>query len=149
MSRLDIRELAGGLFLTLTGSVFSGYAIQNYSIGTVTRMGPGMMPTALGILLAFFGLLVVVAAFLREPETGEIRVAVPAMILASVLAFAILIVPFGLIPAVAGCVFIAAQAELKLQLVFGCVLAAALSLLSWLIFVVALQLPVSLFDWPF
>lgn len=149
MSRMDIRELAGGLFLTVTGGVFSGYAILNYSIGTVTRMGPGMMPMALGILLAFFGLLVVVAAFLKEPETAEIRVAVPAMILASVLTFALLISSFGLIPAVVGCVVVASQAELKFQLVFGLALAAVLSLLSWLIFVVALQLPVSLFDWPF
>ena len=149
MSRLDIRELAGGLFLALTGSVFALYAILNYSIGTVTRMGPGMMPMALGVLLAVFGLIVIVSAFLKEPETGEIRVAVPMMILASVLVFALLISAFGLVPAVIGCVVVASSAEMKIQPVFSLALAAALSVLSWLIFVVALQLPVSLFDWPF
>ncbi|MFN7051298.1 MAG: tripartite tricarboxylate transporter TctB family protein [Gemmobacter sp.] len=149
MSRLDIRELAGGLFLTATGAGFAGHAIANYSIGTVTRMGPGMVPAGLGVLLVIFGLVVIATAFLQESKGGSIRIAIPAVILLSVLAFALLITPFGLIPAVVACVIVATLAEEKFDPAFSLKLAAVLCLIAWLVFVVALQLPVTLFAWPF
>lgn len=150
MSRADIRELAGGLFLTVTGAAFAGHAIANYSIGSVTRMGPGMVPAALGVLLAIFGLVVIATAFLGQNEDpSPIRITVPAIILASVLAFAILIAPFGLFPAVVACVVVATLAEGTFRPAFSLTLAACLCAFVWLVFVVALQLPVTLLAWPF
>ncbi|GGH45008.1 tripartite tricarboxylate transporter TctB family protein [Frigidibacter albus] len=149
MSTLDTRELAGGLFLIATGGLFSGYALAKYSIGTVTKMGPGMVPVALGALLVVFGIVVAVGALTKGRNTSEIRVAVPLIILGSVLVFGLLIAPFGLFPAIIGCVLVATLAEGKVRPRFSLVLAGVLCVLAWLVFVVALQLAVPLIDWPF
>lgn len=149
MSRVDIRDLVGGMCLTVTGGVFAGYAALHYSIGTVTRMGPGMVPLFLGLLLSLFGLVVVVSAFSRHTEEGEVRILVPGLILLSVLVFALLVNTLGLIPAIIGCVLVSCLAELEFRPLFSLMLAIVLSALAWLIFVATLQLPVSLFDWPF
>ncbi|MFC7705456.1 tripartite tricarboxylate transporter TctB family protein [Plastorhodobacter daqingensis] len=149
MTSMDHREFAGGLFLTLLGAGFAAHAGSNYPIGTITRMGPGMVPTVLGVLLSLFGIIILVGAFFRTPSRAEIRVFVPLVILSAILAFALLIRPLGLMPAVFACTVIATVAELAFRPVFSLLLGVVLSLAAWLIFVVALQLPIALFNWPF
>lgn len=73
----------------------------------------------------------------------------PAIILASVLAFALLIGTFGLLPAVAGCVIVATVAERPINLAFSLVLAVATCALAWVIFGFALGLTMPMFVWPF
>lgn len=144
---MDRRELAGGLFLLALGLAFATYAAINYSTGTVTRMGPGMIPVVLGGLLAFFGGIIAIGAFFKIADYAEIRWIVPLIVLGSVFVFAALIKPVGLIPAVAGSVIVATFAELKFRPVFSLTLAVVLCVMAWLIFIVGLQLPIPLFDW--
>lgn len=148
MSRIDLREFTGGLLLTLLGAVFAAYAASHYSIGTVTRMGPGMVPVILGVLLAFFGVIVAIGAFLRTGSWPELRLVVPAIVSASILAFALMIGSFGMIPAVFACVAIASLAEARIRPVTSLILAGVLSVVAWLVFVVALQLPIRMIGWP-
>ncbi len=148
MSKFNSRELAGGIFITVTGAVFALYAMTHYAIGTITRMGPGMVPLALGVLLALFGICLMVGAAWKPVRRGEIRIFVPAVILISIVAFAALINPFGLLPAVFVSAVIATLAEVNVRPVVTLALALALCLTAWLIFVVALQLPLTLFKWP-
>lgn len=149
MSNLNIRELAGGLSLTALGAVAAVYAASNYSIGSVTRMGPGMVPMVLGVILGAFGLVLMLQAFWVAPARGHIRVFIPAVILASIVAFAALITPFGLMPAVFALVVISSYAEQTVRPLTTLILAVSLCFTAWLIFVVALQLPLTLFNWPF
>jgi hypothetical protein len=149
MSRVDATELVGGLFLVSTGAALAGYAAVHYPVGTVLRMGPGMLPVSLGVLLAVFGLIIAASAFFRSGEHTDVQVQVPLVILASVLAFALLIGTAGLLPAIAGCAIIATVAERPFRPAFSLVLAAALCVLAWLVFVVALRLPIPLLRWPF
>lgn len=149
MSGLDKRELMGGLFLLSIGVAFTAYASVNYSIGTVTRMGPGMVPVVLGGLLALFGAVIAVGALFQSAPESEIRILVPALVLGSVLAFAVLIKPFGLLPAVAVSAAVASFAELTVRPLFTFLLAVVLSAMAWLIFIVGLQLPIPLVGWPF
>lgn len=148
MSRMNLREFVGGLSLMLLGAAFAVHAGTNYAIGTVTRMGPGMVPVILGTLLALFGVVLVVGAFFRAPKGGEIRIFVPIVILGAILAFALLIRPFGLFPAVFACTVIATFAEMTFRPIASLLLATVLSVAAWLIFVVALQLPIALVNWP-
>lgn len=149
MSVIDYREMAGGTFVTLLGAGFAGYAATHYTVGTVTRMGPGMVPVALGVLLAVFGLIIIAGSFVaRLQDRGEIRVYVPLVILGGVLAFALTIRPLGLLPAVLACTLVSTFAERKLSFVGRLVLAAVLGISAWLVFIVALQLPISLLNWP-
>ncbi len=149
MAKPDLREFCGGALLTAGGVGFAAYAAMHYTIGTATRMGPGMVPVILGVLLALFGLMIAAGAFLRAARMDEIRIVVPLIISASILAFAVLIRPMGMIPAVFACVVIATLAEGKFRPVVSFTLAAVLSVTAWLIFVVLLQLPIAMINWPF
>jgi hypothetical protein len=56
------KELWSGLLFLAIGCVAAGMALQ-YSIGTISRMGPGYFPLALGAIVALLGLIFVARAF--------------------------------------------------------------------------------------
>lgn len=145
----DYRDIVGGILLVALGLAFSSYAAANYDLGTLRRMGPGMFPTALGIVLAGFGLVIAIPAFFRPGVIPEIRVWTPIFVLTGVAAFAMTIRPFGLIPAVLSVVVISSFAELRFKPVSLTILTTSLCLIAWLVFRVGLGLPVEMFRWPF
>ena len=113
------RDYVGGLILLVTGSA-AAFQAQSYQIGTLTRMGPGFFPCALGIILAAAGVALLVAtAFhnLRVPPIANPKPGHPPewrgwiCICLSVIAFAILGELTGLVPATFACVFIAALGD--------------------------------------
>jgi hypothetical protein len=57
---------AGAIYLAL--AVVAIWIGRNYQQGTSARMGPGYFPTALGSILAVFGLVSIGRAFLRRGE---------------------------------------------------------------------------------
>ncbi len=148
MNTINLRELTGGLLTAGLGAAFAIYAVAHYSVGTVTRMGPGMAPVVLGALLTLFGIVIAIGARWSPRRAGQIRVYVPAVILGCVVAFAALINPFGLMPAIFVSVVIATFAEGTVRPLVSIVLGLVLCLTAWAIFVVALQLPLTLFKWP-
>lgn len=145
----DYRDICGGMLLTGFGLLFSWYAITHYNLGTVRQMGPGMFPAALGVLLAVCGLALIVAAFFRPGEKSEIRLREPFFVIGSLAAFALVIRPFGLIPAILSVTIISSLAERKLQPVALAILCVALCLIAWLTFSIGLRLPLNMFRWPF
>jgi Tripartite tricarboxylate transporter TctB family len=62
-----LRDKIGGGVLVLIG-VYVVATSLGYRLGTLARMGPGMLPLALGVLLVLFGILV---ALFVKPEPGE------------------------------------------------------------------------------
>lgn len=100
----------GALYLVLG---FAGFWIaRNYPMGTAGRMGPGYLPAGLSILLVLFGGLSLLRAFLVAGEpVGEIALKPMALILVSVLAFAALLVPVGLVGALVAVGLISAVAS--------------------------------------
>lgn len=145
----DYRDILGGVVLIAFGLAFSAYAFANYEMGTVNRMGPGMFPVALGVVLAAFGVMQAVPALFRTGKMPEIRIWTPLFVLSGVAAFALMIRPFGLLPAVLGVTLISSLAELKIRPVSLAILAGSLCLISWLIFRVGLGLPIPMYRWPF
>ncbi len=147
MHRRDPRDIIGGLLLVTVGLAFAAYAYANYRLGTVARMGPGMFPLGLGVILATLGAVLTVQA-LRRPgnwPTGEPLVA--GLVLAGIIAFGMAIRPLGLIPAICLLIVLAAPAEGRIRPRTIAALCVCLSLLSWLIFSVGLGLPVRMFWW--
>jgi hypothetical protein len=67
------RDFCAGGLMILFGSVAAVYG-PTYRIGTLTRMGPGFMPTVLGIVLIFLGVLI--AGF---ASAGDAEVSTPEM----------------------------------------------------------------------
>jgi hypothetical protein len=146
LRRLDVRELAFGLFLiTLAGVAF--FATRTLSVGTPADMGPGFVPRALAWIILGFGVAFCVSSLLKAPEPLPVVAWRPlAAILASIALFAVLFLHFGLIVACVGAVLVAGTAVKpvpRLQLLlFG----PALGALSALLFVKGLGLPFKV--WP-
>lgn len=149
MLKRDYGDMVAGVILIVTGLSVAIYALSSYNLGTVQRMGPAMFPVGTGSLLALFGLILLGSAFFRPGVMPEIRVFSPLFVLGGVAAFAFLIRPFGLIPAVTGLVFISSLAELKIQPTRLAGLIIALCFLAWIIFRVGIGLPIPLISWPF
>lgn len=143
------RDLTGGAILLVVGMAASYVAITSYPLGTIQRMGPGMFPAGLGVILAGLGALQIVLAWRQPRKAPEIRIFSPILILASIAAFAIVIGPFGLVPAIVSLIFVASAAELRLRLMDMLLLSVGLSLLAPFVFSFCLGLPITLVSWPF
>ena len=149
MPSIDYRDAVGGALLVAVGAAFAIYSWIHYPLGTVTRMGAGMVPFILGVILAIFGGMVVMASLSQEGSPMDIRVATPLIVLGSVVLFALVIIPFGLLPAAFLATVVAAFADLSFRPLRNIVLAAVLTAAAYLIFAAGLQLPIPLFVWPF
>lgn len=151
MSKFDYNEITGGILLVAAGGAVSITAIFNYPLGTLSRMGPGMFPAGLGGLLAFFGVLLVVQSLRGqgESEKPDIRIFSPLFVLGSVAVFALLVSPFGLIPAIIGVTVVASLAELRIRAKSLGLLCLALCVLAPGVFKFGLGLNIPLIAWPF
>ena|SRR5688572_23269549 len=145
----DRRDIAGGLFLVVLGLFVAVYAYSNYPLGTVMRMGPGMVPTALGVILTGFGALVAVPACFRSGSLPELDIRVMLIVSASIAVFALLIRPFGVAPAVIALTIVASLANREFKPIDTALIAVSLATLTVGVFVFALGLPLRAFDWPF
>ena len=132
----------------LAGATFVGFGLafaitsSTYERGTALRMGPGYFPLVLGSLLVLLGILIVVKGFVAG-EGGDIG-AVPwkaaALLVAALLFFGFTVRGLGLVPALLVTVFLSALAGHRARVIPAVVIAASLTALSVLIFVVLLQL---------
>lgn len=145
----DYRDIIGGAILLVFGLWVAWYAGQHYETGTFRRMGPGMFPMILGLVLAGFGIAVAIPAFFRTGTKLEIRLWTPLFVLLGVASFALLVRPFGLFPAIVSVTVISSLAELRFRPVTLVLLSAALCMMVWLIFRVGLGLPMAMYRWPF
>lgn len=145
----NYRDVVAGLALTLAGTAAATYALSHYSLGTINRMGPGMMPVSLGALLAGFGLAIAIPALFQRSERGEFRYRALLVLSAAVLSFAVMIERFGLVPSVFATTVIATLAETRVNALRALILGAAVAALTWGIFIAGLRVSIPAFDWPF
>jgi hypothetical protein len=153
--KLSIRvpaNFVSGLLFALIG-VGAVVLAQNYPLGTLARMGPGMLPTILGVMLGVVGVALTFQSFvIGDPEESEARVPGVAafraalFLLLGLLAFALLIRPAGLFIAIIALVLLATRAEPGYPILSAVMLAVAMAVLSTGIFVYALGLPFRI--WP-
>jgi hypothetical protein len=147
-STRDMRDIVGGAILMAIGFGVAVYSFMSYDIGTLRRVGPGMFPGVLGLLLGALGIMVLVPA-LSKPGRD---IAAPGWrpflaIMASGAVFALTIARFGLVVAVIGATVIAAFANPQPRLGRVGVLAVTLAIASVLIFKLGLSMQVQIFDW--
>ena len=146
LRRVDVRELAFGLFLIVLASV-AFVSTRSLSVGTAADMGPGFVPRALAWIILGFGACVL----RRQPAQGAGALARGGMAAAGRhpgvdRAVRRAVLHLGLIVACVGAVLVAGTATRPVPwgqlLLFGPVLAA----LSALLFVKGLGLPFKV--WP-
>jgi hypothetical protein len=129
--------ILGLIFLGIAAGVLI-YARQ-YDMGTTRQMGPGYLPTALGLLLGGFGALLVGTSFFGELEPAEppgIRASL--FVLTGVALFGLLIRPAGLIVSILVLVVVAGLAyrsrkPLPLLIYAACLAAACVIVFPWML----------------
>ena len=149
----------GAALLILMGS---GVVIEasRYPFGSLTQMGPGFIPTVLGVLLMLVGLAIGLTARSQEKSS---RIGRPSSrrpehanraewrgwicIVAGVLAFVLFGHYGGLAPATFASVFIAALGERRNSVKDAALLALGITIAGTLIFSWALHLQLPLFTW--
>ncbi|WP_374619338.1 tripartite tricarboxylate transporter TctB family protein [Pandoraea sp.] len=143
----------GGTLMTLVGLVALTSGLQ-YHTGTLSRMGPGFFPVAIGALLAFVGILIAGTANGTAAEVpgeghghGLPDLRGIACIILGALSFLLLGTYGGLIPATFSIVFISALGDRTNTVKQAALLAMAMCIVAAVVFSWALQLQLPLFAW--
>jgi putative tricarboxylic transport membrane protein len=155
-----IRELigkrdfyAGGLMVLLgLGVALKG---ASYRAGTLMHMGPGFLPTALGVVLVAVG-IAIAAASLSPLAPGETEEGILPehpqwwawfCILMSPVAFIFFGRYFGMFPGTFACVFIAALGDKNATWKGTIILATVVTIFGCALFSYFLQVPMPIFTW--
>ena len=144
----DLRDVLTGVLLAGLGLAVAGYALATYRLGTPAAMGPGFFPTMLGGVLAALGAAIGLAAWRRtRPEAApQPKPRAMLAVTAGILAFALTVRVLGFVPSAFLLVLCVGMADATNHLPRLLLLGAALTLLSWAIFVFGLGMPLSAFN---
>src|SRR5688572_13052134 len=110
---------------------------STYDLGRGGRIGPGYFPLWIGVILIVLGAVQLVRSLRASADSERLErwdFRVLLVIMGSVLAFALLLRPLGLVLTVVAVVLISALADRDARLVPTLVAAAALSILNTAIF---------------
>lgn len=154
------KDFFSGLMFMIVGGAFGFGAYSSYSVGTGARMGPGYFPMMLGILLAVLGFWVLLGSIMRRSEQADHEIGSFAwrplfFILAANLSFGVCLgglpgiglQPLGLIVGIFALTLISSYADMhNFSFKGNVILAAILSIGSYLAFILLLQLQIPV--WP-
>jgi putative Ca2+/H+ antiporter (TMEM165/GDT1 family) len=143
---------AGGLMI-LFGS-FMALKGPTYELGTLMHMGPGFMPTALGVILVILGILIAAPA-LGAPESYDDERILPEhpqwwawlCILSGPVLFNVLGSYGGLIPGTFACVFVSALGDRTTTWKGALGLAVFITVFGVVLFSYILRVPMPILEW--
>ena len=142
----DYHDIWGGAAMTAIGAAVALYCSANYDFGTLRQMGPGFLPTSLGVVLAILGLFIAVPGWLRAGQHRPFA-AFPAFVtLGAIAVFALGLMKVGLILTTAIAVLLASLAAPRSGWLWRIVLTVAVTTLTWLVFKLGLQMTIP--NWP-
>ena len=153
-SLLYKRDFYAGGLMVLFG-LFAALNGPRYTLGTLMHMGPGFMPTALGVILVLLGITIALnAATAKEGEAAEEGILPEhpewlawGCILASPLAFILFGKLGGMIPATFMCVFVAGLGDRDMTWRGAAVVAAAVTLEGLMRLHYRLEIPMPVLKW--
>jgi len=145
---------AGGMMVLLgLGIALKG---TTYRAGTLMHMGPGFLPTALGVLLVLLGIAIAAAGLAPSVEGAEKEESILPehpqwwawfCIIMSPVAFIFFGRYFGMIPATFSCVFVAALGDKNATWLGTIVLATVVTIFGVALFSYFLQVPMPILTW--
>ncbi len=146
------RDFYAGALMILFGLVMALKG-PTYRTGTLMHMGPGFMPTALGVILIFLGILI--AASTSASIEGENEAILPeypqwwgwACILAGPILFIIFGSYGGMIPGTFACVFVSALGDRTATWKSALGLAVVVTTFGVLLFSYVLRIPMPVLEW--
>ena len=137
MKSVETDLASGAVFVVLAG-LFAVPAFS-YGMGSFARLGAGVFPLAVSILLGLVGVALILRSFAGQGDKVlpfDLRAMM--FIVAGMLFGAFGLNRFGLVVAVPGAVMLASFASRERRPVGVLVAAAVLTLFAWLVFVVGL-----------
>lgn len=138
---------SGVMFIVL-GAAFA-FKSTEYSMGTAARMGPGYFPFWLSVIMAILGVIILLSSLSPKAQQTEVEkfdYKSVAIITASVVVFALLLQPAGLIISMLVLVLISAAAAHDNNWKVSIANAIFLAILCYLAFIVGLRLVFPI--WP-
>lgn len=148
MQGWNIKDVAGGLVIGGFGLAFLIGSFQ-YEFGEISRIGPGVFPMLVGLVAVVLGAMIVKSAYGKPERLPRVPIRALVAVLAAILGFAGSIQWLGVIPAVAIAVPVASLGDRTVRPLSTIMLTTILALGIWLIFSVALGLPIQAFKRPF
>jgi hypothetical protein len=152
LCRFD-KDYYSGALIMLAG-LWAAATGRTYEIGSLSHMGPGFFPMALGIVLALIGVGI---AFSASYGTRQLALhdATPLLpdwrgaicIVSGMVAFVVLGEYGGLLPASFAVAFIAALGDRQNSVLSAAILAVCICVISVVVFWWALRLQLPLFAW--
>jgi uncharacterized protein YybS (DUF2232 family) len=146
MKHKDMQDVLGGLALAALGTFAAVYA-QRYEFGDLNRMGAGFFPVTLGILLALLGLMIAIPAFFRSGPAINVQWKTFALVMASIVAFALTLKVLGLILATVLTVVVASLADNETRWKGRLMVAAGVALITYLVFGLGLSMVLPIWPW--
>jgi putative Ca2+/H+ antiporter (TMEM165/GDT1 family) len=142
---------AGGLLILF--GLGAALKAPDYGAGTLMHMGPGFMPTALGVILVVLGVIIAGAALSSPPdEHDRILPAHPqwfawGCILAGPFLFVVVGSYLGMLPGTFACVFVSALGDRTQTWKSALVLASVVSVFGVGLFSYLLEVPMPVLTW--
>lgn len=151
MSFSHRRDYYAGALMVLVGGAAAIVGSQ-YQLGSLTQMGPGYFPTALGVILAIIGIIIAgSAAYAPATSTAAEAPAVKPdwrgwlCITGAALLFIALSRYVGLVAATYACVFVAAMGDRENSWKEAALLAAGITVFGVALFSFILHIQIPLF----
>lgn len=144
------KDYYGGALMALVG-LSTAYAGDSYRMGTLSDMGPGYFPTAIGLILAGVG--IAIALFASPADHKEAVVSRPfdlrawSAIIGGAIAFIVFGRYGGLAVATFSIVFISALGDKKITFKQAFWLSLGMVVIAIVVFHWALQMRFPLFPW--
>ena len=143
-----VTDILAGLIFVAFGLAFAITSLS-YELGTPLRMGPGYFPLALGGILVLLGLLIMGKGLISgsgaEERLGSVPWRALFLIVLAVLFFGLTVRGLGLVPATAVTALLTALASNRTGILAAVAIAAGLTVLCVLVFLLALQLQLPMF----
>lgn len=141
----DRADIWGGAVLALLGAGVAIHAGLRLDFGSLRAMGPGFFPTVLGALLAVLGAAVAIPAWARAAETPKIAWGDAAAVIAAILIFCLGMHRLGILLACFAAVLVAAIPAPHEGWRWRLLLAACVTALVWLVFILGLRMSIPVF----
>ncbi len=144
----NAKDFWAGLMFIVFGTAFIVVS-QNYAMGSAVRMGPAYFPTLLAGMQIALGVVVFVRSFLSKVENGtvaKLHLKPLMIILGSVVLFAVLLKPAGLVIAISALIIVSTFGGDDFRLKEVLISTAILVIGSVAVFYYGLGLPFNL--WP-
>ena len=146
MPRIDKTELLSGLLIAAIGAFFY-FGAMEYRMGTMTRMGPGMVPHWLGAIGMGLGALIILTGVGKSGALPRVSWREFLAVVGAITAFGLILPRFGLVPAVFMASVVSILGNPRASLLYYMVVSSVVAFICWGVFIGLLGLSFRAFSW--